>query len=242
MRPLVKLVAALGIGAAAVAVTLFIGAYTFLPSLVEVAVARNLQSNLGLSQTPEVDLTADPAYEMLAGRFDSGEVALEEPEFAGVRPERVRVDLDGFTFEPVASVRERSLSTQGPLSGNIRVVLSEGELERIAGTGVDSFPVRGIGISGGDLAVESATQVLGLSVPISVRGPVGVEGGEIVFEPDEASAFETSLPQNVTDQILSGTRFGYPIEDLPFDGEITAVETGEGTLSLEGSVRDLPVS
>lgn len=242
MRPLVKLVAALGIFVAAVAAVLFIGAYTFLPVLVEGVVARNLQGNLGLTQTPEVDLTADPAHEMLAGRFDSGEVTLEEPEFAGVRPERVRVELDGFNVALEESLGDRSLRTRGPLSGEIKVVLLEDELERIAGTGVESFPVRGIGVSGGDLAVESSTQVLGVEVPISVRGPVGVEDGEIVFEPDEASAFDTALPRNVTGQILSGTRFGYPIEDLPFDGEITGIETGEGTLSLEGSVRDLPVS
>lgn len=237
-RALVTLAGTVALAAA----VLVIGAYTFLPALVEGVVARNLESNLGLSRTPEVSLSPEPAYEMLAGRFDSGEVILREPEFAGVRPERVRMDLDGFEVNLSQSVRDGGLSIDEPLSGDIRVVLSEGELERIAGTGIESVPVHEIGISGGNLTVGSSAQVLGVSVPISVRGPVDVEGGEIVFEPEEAAAFGTTLPADVTDRILSGTNFGYPVEDLPFNGEVTGIETGEGTLALEGSVWDLPVS
>lgn len=241
MRLLVKLAAVPVIAVALVAAVLLIGAYTFLPPLVEGAVARNLQSNLGLSETPQVELSSDPAYEMLLGKFDSGEVVLEEPGFAGVRPERVRMDLDGFELDLERSLREGTFVPRGALSGDIRVVLSEGELERIASTGVREFPVREIGISGGSLSVGSSTRVLGVDVPIAVRGAVDVEGGEILYEPEQASAFGTALPQDITDRILSGTEFGYPVEDLPFDGEITGIETNEGTLALEGSVNDLPI-
>lgn len=241
MRLLLKLAALAVVAVALVAVVLLVGAYTFLPPLVEGAVARNLQSNLGLSETPRVELSSDPAYEMLLGEFDSGVVALEEPEFAGVRPERVRMDLDSFALNPEQSLRQRTFVPQGELSGDIRVVLSEGELERIASTGVSEFPVREIGISDGSLSVGSSTRVLGVDVPIAVRGAVDVEGGEIVYDPERASAFGTALPRDITDRILSGTRFGYPVEDLPFDGEITGIETREGTLALEGSVGDLPI-
>lgn len=227
---------------ALVAVVLVVGAYTFLPALVEGVVARNLESNLGLSETPEVSLSSEPAYEMLSGHFDSGEVVLEEPQFAGVRPERVRIDLDGFDVNVAESVRDGGLRMEGQLSGDIRVVLSDEELERIAGAGIRALPVRGIGISGGELSVGSSAEVLGVNVPIAVQGPVSVEGGRIVFEPDEASAFGTTLPADITDRVLSNADFGYPVEDLPFSGEITGIETGEGTLVLEGSVRDLPVS
>lgn len=234
------------VGAAAlVAVVLLIGAYTFIPALVEGMAARKLESNLGLSRTPEVSLSSDPAYEILAGRFDSGKVILREPEFAGVRPERVRMDLDDFDIDLLQSVRggdPGTLSTDGPISGEIRIVLSEDELERIASNGIESVPVRRIGISGGELTVGSATRVLGVSVPISVSGPVEVEDARIVFDPEEAAAFGTPLPKDVTDRILSGTDFGYPVEDLPFNGEVTGIETGEGTLVLEGSVHDLPIS
>lgn len=241
-RLLGKTLAVLAGAVALVAAILLIGAYTFLPALVEGVVARNLESNLGLSRTPQVSLSSEPAYEMLAGHFDSGEVTLAEPEFAGVRPERVRMDLDGFEVDLARSAREGGLRVEDQLSGEIRVVLSERELERIASAGIESVPVREIGISGGNLTVGSSTEVLGVSVPISVRGPVSVEGGRIVFAPEEAAAFGTTLPADVTDRILSGTNFGYPVEDLPFNGEVTGIETGEGTLALEGSVQDLPIS
>lgn len=242
MRLLGRTLTALaGIGALLV-IVLFVGTHTFLPSLLEGVVARNLESNLGLSRTPEVSLSTEPAYEMLTGRFDSGEVVLREPEFAGVRPERVRMRLDGFEVDVVRSVREGGPRLDGALSGEIRIVLSEGELERIASAGIESVPVREIGISEGSLTVGSSARVLGVSVPISVRGPVDVEGGEIVFAPEEAAAFGTTLPADVTDRILSGADFGYPVEDLPFNGEVTGIETGDGTLALEGSIRDLPVS
>lgn len=241
MRLLVKLAAVPLIVVAVVTAALFIGAYTFLPPLVEGAAARNLQSNLGLSQTPRVELTSDPAYGMLLGRFESGNVRLEEPEFAGVRPERVRMKLDSFEMDLQQSIREGTFVPREELSGDIRVMLSEDELERIASTGVSEFPVREIGLSDGYLSVGSSTQVLGVDVPIAVRGEVDVRGGEIVYEPERASAFGTTLPRDVTDRILSGTEFGYPVEDLPFEGEITGIETGEGALALEGSVRDLPI-
>lgn len=241
MRLLVKLAAVPVLAVALAAAVLFVGAYTFLPPLIEGAVARNLQSNLGLSETPRVELSSDPAYEMLLGKFDSGEVVLQEPEFAGVRPERVRMDLDRFELDPEQSIRGGTFAPRGELSGDIRVVLSEGELERIASTGASEFPVREIGISSGSLSVGSSARVLGVDVPIAVRGPVDVARGEIVYEPEQASAFGTALPSDITDRILSGTEFGYPVEDLPFDGEITGIETNEGTLALEGSVRDLPI-
>ena len=230
MRLLLKLAAVPVIAVFLVAAVLLVGAYTFLPPLVENAVARNLQNNLGLSETPRVELSSEPAYGMLLGEFDSGEVVLEEPEFAGVRPERVRMDLDGFELDLEQSIREGTFVPRGELSGDIRVVLSEGELERIASTGVSGFPVREIGLSDGSLSVGSSAQVLGVDVPIAVRGPVDVEGGEIVYEPEQASAFGTALPRDITNRILSGTEFGYPVEDLPFDGEITGIETNEGTL------------
>ncbi|CAN5135629.1 hypothetical protein BH24ACT16_BH24ACT16_02600 [soil metagenome] len=242
MRLLAKIFVVLAGGLMLVAAVLVIGAYTFLPSMVEGVVARNLESNLGLSRTPEVSLSAEPAYEILAGNFDSGEVVLREPEFAGVRPERVRMELNGFEVDVARSVREGGPRVDEPLAGEIRVVLSEGELERIAKSGIESVPVRRIGISEDSLTVGSSARVLGVDVPISVRGPVNVEGGEIVFAPEEAAAFGTRLPASVTDRILSGTDFGYPVEDLPFNGEVTGIEIGEGTLALEGSVRDLPIS
>jgi hypothetical protein len=242
MRLLAKTFAVLAGVAVFVAAVLVIGAYTFLPAVVEGVVARNLESNLGLSRTPEVSLSAEPAYEILSGNFDSGEVVLREPEFAGVRPERVRMELDGFQLNVARSVREGSPRVNESLSGEIRVVLSESELERIARSGIESVPVRNIGISEGGLTVGSSASILGVSVPISVQGPVDVEGGEIVFTPEEAAAFGTRLPASVTDRILSGSNFGYPVEDLPFNGEVTDIETGQGTLALEGSVRDLPIS
>lgn len=242
MRPLAKALAALAGVTAILALVLLVGAYTFLPALVEGVAARNLESNLGLSRTPQVELTADPAYEILAGGFDSGRVVLTEPEFAGVRPERVRMRLDGFRLDLARSVREGGLRVRGPLTGDIRVVLSEEELERIARSGIESVPVREISISKDALTVGSSARVLGVSVPISVRGPISVEGGRIVYAPDEAAAFGTRLPADVTDRLLSGANFGYPVEDLPFSGEVTGIETGDGTLSLRGSVRDLPVS
>lgn len=228
--------------ASLLALVLIVGAYTFLPAIVESVVARNLEGNLGLSRTPEVSLSSEPAYEILAGRFESGKVSLYEPEFAGVRPERVSMRLDGFVIEFLQGAREGGLRAKSPLSGDIRVVLSEAELERIADASLESVPVREIGISSGSVSVGSSTRVLGVGVPISVRGPVDVEDGRITFSPDEVKAFGASLPEDVTDRILSGTDFGYPVEDLPFNGEITGIDTQDGTLVLEGSVRDLPVS
>jgi hypothetical protein len=75
-----------------------------LPSLLEGLVARNLQDGLGLAEAPEVNLVSDPAPSVLWGRFEEGEITLTNPEFGGVRPDEVMIDLEPFDIDVRGSV------------------------------------------------------------------------------------------------------------------------------------------
>jgi hypothetical protein len=61
----------------AYAAVVLIGTYTFLPPLIEGAVARSVQDRLGLEETPGVELERGPPPEMLAGRFSGAGSRLE---------------------------------------------------------------------------------------------------------------------------------------------------------------------
>ena len=58
-----------------VVVIFLVGPYTFLPSLIEYAVATDVQNRLGIEKQPEVKLKSDPSLYMLRGEFSDGRIA-----------------------------------------------------------------------------------------------------------------------------------------------------------------------
>jgi hypothetical protein len=220
---------------------LLVGSYTFLPLLVEGATARSLQDGLGLSEEPEVSLQSEPPPRILLGEFSGGRVELQEPTFAGVRPERFTLDLDPLEVDPLESLFAGELRTREPLSGGVRAELSEAELARIAGSRIEAFPVRGVELEEDRLLLRTGVEVLGAEVPVSVAGEPGVRDGSITFEPQDLSTFGVPLPGGVTDQLLGGTEFVYPMEELPFDGEITGLRALQGRVVLSGEAASLPL-
>src|SRR5215218_4647093 len=87
-----------------VVVVFLIGPYTFLPSLLEYAVARDVQARLGAERQPDVRLESDPALEMLAGAFAGGHIVLEKTELGGVRTQRARIDPEAFDINLLRSM------------------------------------------------------------------------------------------------------------------------------------------
>lgn len=220
---------------------LLVGSYTLLPLLVESAAARSLQDDLGLSEEPEVALWSEPPPRILLGEFSGGSVELREPVFAGVRPERVSVDLDPFEVDPLESFSAGELRPREPLSGGVRAELSEDEVARIAESSIDAFPVRGVELEEDRVLLRTGVQVLGAEVPVSVAGEPGVSDGSITFEPQEVATFGVPVPDGVAEQLFGGAEFAYPTEELPFDGEVTGLRALQGRAVLLGEAASLPL-
>lgn len=222
------------VGAAAL-----IASYTFLSPIVETMVGKNLQDNLRLTTQPEVELASDPPPRMLVGEFSRGRMAMGGLEFGGVRPDRVTVDLDPFEVDVIGSARDGAVKAEAPLSGRMRVELSEKNVTGIARSRVKDFPVQSVDLEPGQATVSSEVEVLGFPVPASVEGGLDVRDGSLVFEPRTVRAFGTPLPESLADSLLAGTDFVYPIEGLPYDTRITAIEVEKDRLILSGDVEGI---
>ena len=235
--PLALLAAALFLCAVVI-----IGIYTFVPYLLEGLVARNLRDGLGLAEAPEVNLVSDPAPNVILGRFEEGEITLTDPELGGVRPDQVTVDLEPFDLDVPGSVASGRIQSEGPLSGALRVELSEEEVGRLVNSSDTlATPVSGVRFEEGYLVVGFEVEALGARIPAGVEGEVVLrDGGELSFEPSRLEVLGEPLPERLTEKLLEGVDFAYPVE-LPFEGEVSGVEVREDRLVLTGEARNLPV-
>ncbi len=217
------------------AVVLLIVPYFVLPPALENLVARNVQDRLGLAERPGVELDSDPQWEMLLGEFSSGRVSVGETDLGGVRAEGVSMDLDPFSVDVGQSVRSRTAVTEEPVSGRVRLTVSEEEVSRLAGQNAQ-VPINGVQLKRDGVTVESEASVLGVTFPVAVDGDVGVDGDALVFQPRTVRAAGTTVPPDLADSLLAGTAFRYPVEGLPYGGRLTGAETLDGAVALTGRV------
>jgi hypothetical protein len=209
--------------------------YFMLPPVLENLVARNVQDRLGLAERPAVELDSDPQWEFLLGKFSGGKVSAGQTDIGGVRAEDASVALDPFSVDVGDSVQSRTVVTQRPVSGQVRLTVSEDEVSRLAGQNA-GVPVNGVELRRDGVTVESEATVLGVTFPVAVEGGVGVEGNALVFEPGTVRAAGMTVPTDLANSLLAGTAFRYPVGGLPYGGRLTRAETGEGSVVLTGRV------
>jgi DUF2993 family protein len=218
-----------------VAAAVLVGAHTFLLSFAERKVAESVQDRLGLEQRPGVELESSSPANVLAGEFSGGHISIEDAQFGGVRAESASMDLDPFDVSVLDSASSGVLRSEEPLSGTLRVGIPEEEVGRLARVGAD-VPVRGVDLSRDGVLVRSAAPVLGVEIPVSIRGTLHPRGEELVFEPQRVEALGSALPEGLAEQALAGTDFAYPLGGLPYGAKISDVEVQEGSLVLSGEV------
>ena len=209
--------------------------YFVLPPVLENLVARNVQDRLGLAERPGVDLDSDPQWEILLGEFSGGRISVGGTDLGGVRAEGVAMDLDPFSVDVGESVQSRTAVVREPVSGQVRLTVSEGEVSRLAQHNA-RVPVNGVELTRSGVTVESEASVLGATFPVSVDGGVGVEGNALVFQPGTVRAAGMTVPPDLADSLLAGTAFRYPVEGLPYGGTVTGAKTVDGAVELTGRV------
>ena len=225
---------------APVLVVILIGPYTFLPSLLEYAVARDVKARLGIEKQPEVELKSDPPLRMLAGEFSGGRIVMKNTDLGNVTASRARIDLDPFDIDVLASMRKGQVVDRDPLSGDVRVDVPESEVSRLTKTGSE-VPIRDVSMHQDGVIVRSEVSVLGTTFPASVEGKPALRDGELIFEPRGLTAAGIKVPDELADRLLSGTSFEYPLDRLPYQTTITSVEAQEGRIILSGRVPSIPL-
>ena len=229
MRKLFLFVVVLGV------VVLVALPYFVLPTVLENLVARDVQDRLGLADRPGVELESDPRWKMLQGEFSEGRISVGETDLGDVRAEGVAMDLDPFNVNVAESARSRTAVVEEPISGRVRLTVSEDEVSRLARENAD-VPINGVELRDDGATINSETSVLGVTFPVEVDGGVGVEGNELVFEPGTVRAAGATVPPDLAESLLAGTAFRYPVEGLPYGATITDARTTEGAVLLVGNV------
>jgi hypothetical protein len=215
--------------------------FTVLPALLESVTARLLQDQLGLQETPEVEIESSPAPMMYAGSFSKALVSVKGVKIGGVKTENVAMEFDPFDLNLLESVTSGAVSTEQPPSGKLSVALSEDSALRLAQAG-SAVPVQDIEFEKDQVVLKL---VLGFGSPTSVRGRLFLQDQLLVFEPqevDEAPGFVTA------EQVLAVTGFAYPtsglpfaVSGLPFGVEVSGVEVRKDRVTLSGQIQNIPL-
>src|SRR5918997_936320 len=217
-----------------------VGPYTFLPSLIEYAVATDVRNRLGIEKQPEGRLRSDPALAMLKGEFSGGRIAMRNVDLGGVRAEKASIDLDPFDVDVWDTMKSGRVVDRQPLSGALEIEVSEGEISRLAQQNSD-MPVTSVKVQRNGLLIGSEASALGTQIPVSVQGDLVVEDGNLVFEPDGLEAAGVPVPDDLADRLLAGADFEYPLDRLPYQTTIDSVDAKEGRIVLDGRVPSIPL-
>jgi hypothetical protein len=223
-----------------VIVVVLIGPYTFLPSLLEYAVATDVQNRLGIEKQPEVRLRSNPPLNMLKGEFSGGRIAMRNVDLGGVRAERANIDLDPFDIDVWDTMKNGRVIDRQPLSGALRIEVSEDEVARLVEKGSE-IPVTNVEVKKDGVVIGSRASALGTQFPVSVEGDLALDRGNLVFEPQNLEAVGVPVPDELTGRLLSGADFEYSLDRLPYQTTITGVETEEGRVVLDGRVPSIPL-
>jgi hypothetical protein len=223
-----------------VVVIFLIGPYTFLPSLIEYAVATDVQNRLGIERQPEVRLRSDPPLAMLKGEFSGGRIAMRNVDLGGVRAERASIDLDPFDIDVWDTMKNGRVIDREPLSGALEIEISEDEIARLAQKDAE-MPVTSVKVQKDGVLIGSEASALGTQFPVSVEGDLAVDNGDLVFEPGSLEAAGVPVPDELADQLLAGANFEYSLDRLPYQTTINRVETEEGRIVLDGRVPSIPL-
>jgi hypothetical protein len=223
-----------------VVVIFLIGPYTFLPSLIEYAVATDVQNRLGIEKQPEVRLKSDPPLAMLKGEFSGGRIAMRNVDLGGVRAEKASIDLDPFDIDVWDTMKSGRVVDREPLSGALEIKVSEEEISRLAQK-ASGMPVASVKVQRDGVLIGSEASALGTQFPVSVEGDLAVEDGDLVFEPASLEAAGVPVPDELADRLLAGADFEYPLDRLPYQTTINRVETEEGRIVLDGRVPSIPL-
>ena len=223
-----------------VLVVFLIGPYTFLPSLLEYAVARDVKARLGVEKQPDVELKSDPPIRMLAGEFSGGRIVMKNTDLGNVTATMARIDLDPFDIDVWATIRKGHMVDRDSLSGDLRVDVPEREVSRLAKAGSE-IPVQDVDVQRDGVVVRSEVSVLGVRFPVSIEGEPGLRDGELIFEPQGLTAAGVKVSDELADRLLAGTSFEYPLDRLPYQTRITDVEAEDGRIILSGRVPSIPL-
>jgi hypothetical protein len=186
--------------------------------------ASQIQTGMGLEEKPDLDLGGFPfTLAMTRGNLPTARVEADGVVSEGLRVEHAEIDLRTVTFD-AGAVLSGSQGTIHAKSGGGEATVTEEDL-----TGYVNEQGYAGRIAFGDGVATVDTSFAGIAV--QATGPLRVEKGTIVFEPETVGGGGVEFPvQDV------GFTFELP---RPFEGfTYTGIEVVEGSATLAIQLND----
>ena len=185
--------------------------------IAEDRVAQQIAERAGLAGTPEVDITGFPFLtQAVAGRWSDVRVELTADQLGQPAGTRADVSMRGVRL---------------PLLDAVSGAVDEVPVERVDGTATLSYDLLAEAVGGnttltpeaGGVRITRTVEALGVEVPVTATGTLGLDGQELVMDVTEAEAAGADVPGFVLDRADDLLDLRYAVPTLPFGLQLTGV-------------------
>ncbi len=202
---------------------LVVGADRVGEEIAEDQVARVVAERAGLAGAPDLEFEGFPFLtQAVSGRYEDVRVSLTGADLG--QPEGARADV---------SLRGVQVALSDVLSGSVQevpvegvdgtVTLPYGLLADVLGPGTT------VTRDGEGLRVQRTVEVAGLSLPLTARGTLTLDGDTVVVDVGEVSGAGVDVPALLVEQVSDALDVQYRIPPLPLGLQVTGVEpAGDG--------------
>jgi hypothetical protein len=189
--------------------------------IAEDRVAEVIADRGQLAGPPEVRIEGFPFLtQAIAGEYQEVRIALTAADLG--RPEGTRADV---------SLRGVRVAPSDVLSGTVQEV----PVDRVDGTATLSYallaaelgPGTTLTREGDGLRIERTVEVGGVTLPLTAVGTVGLDGGDLVVDVEQASGVGVDVPGFLVDQASDLLDLRYAVPALPFGLQLTGVTPGD---------------
>jgi hypothetical protein len=188
--------------------------------------ARVVAERAGLAGAPDLEFGGFPFLtQAVAGRYEDVQVSLTGADLG--QPERTRADV---------SLRGVQVALSDVLSGSVQEVPVEGVDGTVTlpyGLLADELgPSATVTRDGDGLRVQRTVEVAGVSLPLTARATVSLDGDTLVFDVGDVSSAGVDVPPFLVEQVGDALDVRYRIPPLPFGMQVTGVEPADDGLRL----------
>ncbi|MGK5111078.1 MULTISPECIES: LmeA family phospholipid-binding protein [unclassified Geodermatophilus] len=200
--------------------------------MAEDRVAAVIAERGALAGEPDVDIRGFPFLtQAVGGRYEDVRIALTAADLG--QPEGTRADV---------ALRGVAVPLSDVLSGSVEQV----PVERIDGTATLSYellaaqlgPGTTLAREGDGLRVERTVELAGLTLPLTAVGTVSLDGGDLVVDVDEAAGAGVEIPGFLVERAGDLLDLRYPIPELPFGLQVTAVTPADDGVDVAVEATD----